>query len=113
MLTAGIGIVNLSDQRVTVTVDIYDSGTSQGTVASVDLAPYDSDVQSIPEGSYGVTFKPEGSGAPATCLFSVKGTARLDFGILNDKITVIQVGQPPKAPGDLFVATSPLCKTKA
>jgi hypothetical protein len=94
-------------------VDVYDSGKSQGTVATLDLGPWDSDTQSIPEGSYGVIFKREGSGVPATCLFSVKGTQKLDFAILTDRITVIQVGQPPKAPDELFLATSPFCGPKA
>jgi hypothetical protein len=73
-LTAGITLLNLSGDRVTVAVDPSDeSSGSHGTVAARHLTPYDLLDQKVPAGVYRIAVTRDGSASePVSCIVDVE-----------------------------------------
>jgi hypothetical protein len=109
-LTAMLKVVNLTDDPVNVSVDIYSEGENQGTVAKADLEPYGSIFQAVPETSYAVTFT-RGTADPITCLMAVVDGSEIDFTLVGTDIMVFDPNVEPTTPADLFVETSALCQS--
>lgn len=107
-LTAKLSVVNLTDEHVNVSVDIFSDGANQGTVAKVDLEPYGSVFQAVPEASYAVTFT-RGTADPVTCLMAVVEGGELGFTLVGTDIMVFDPAVGPTTPDDLFVETSARC----
>jgi hypothetical protein len=107
-LTATVSFVNLTDEPVDVSVDIFSEGENQGTVASLDVEPYGSIFQSVPEASYEVTFT-RAEGDPVTCLMTLADGGELAFTLVGTDIMVFDPKVEVTSPDDLFVETSALC----
>lgn len=109
LLTAPLGVVNLSDSTVSISLDIFDSGEDQGTIAERAIGPYGNLYENVLEAPYAATFTGVGS-EPITCTFDAKSGQEIDFTVVDSDILVSRLGQAPQSADDLFVATSSLCQ---
>jgi hypothetical protein len=107
-LTATVSVVNLTDEAVDVSVDIFSEGENQGTIANLDVEPYGSIFQSVPETTYAVTFT-RGAADPVTCLMTLADGGELAFTLVGTDIMVFDPNVEITDPDDLFVETSALC----
>ena len=107
-LTATMSVVNLTDEPVDISIDIFSEGENQGTVANLDIEPYGSIFQSVPETSYAVTFT-RGASDPVTCFMTLAEAGELAFTVVGTDILVIDPKVEVATPADLFVETSSLC----
>jgi hypothetical protein len=110
LLTAPVGLVNLSDSNVTVSLDIFDSGSDQGTIAKREIDPYGSLFENVLEATYLATFTQAGT-PDKTCTFDAKAGAEVDFTVLNGAVLVSKPAVDPASGADLFIDTSPLCQS--
>jgi hypothetical protein len=110
LLTTTVGIVNLSDSTLSVDLDIYDSGSDQGKIASKEVTSLGSVFQNVLEATYSATFTGV-TADPLKCIFDAKSGSEIDFTAVNGDVLVSVPGVTPANPDDLFVVTSTLCQS--
>jgi hypothetical protein len=109
LLTATLLVVNLTDDEVVATVDLFNEGEKVGTVAELNIEPYGELLQDVPAAAYLVSIT-VGSAAAATCQITLSDGMEIDFAAVGSRITAIQPDAPPAAPEDVFIDTSPICE---
>lgn len=101
---------NLGTASIAIDVALDDGSGSATSVTTETLEAGDLIDQQAFEGDYVITFRrPTGSAKPVLCNVTLKEGDVLSFYPLDDSILVALAGVKPVAPGDIFVATSPVC----
>lgn len=109
LLTATLLVVNLTDEQVVASVDLFNEGEKVGTVAQLDIEPYGELLQDVPAATFLISVAIGASDA-LTCQVTLADGAEIDFAVVGSRVTVTRPDAPPAAPDDLFIESSPLCE---
>jgi hypothetical protein len=111
-LTASITLFDLTDADLSVSVTYLDSGGQTASLGTYLLGSSEQIAHAVPAGTYRLDFRqPAGATTGSSCAIAVKDGAAFTFIAVPGAIAVSRSGFTPKTARDLFIATSPLCRT--
>lgn len=108
LLTSMMSVTNLTDTRVSTSVDLFNEGKKVGTVAKLDIEPYGSLLQNVPAATYLISISVNGA-EPVTCELTIAEQGQIDFAVVGSDVLVTMPDTPPTAADDIFIESSPLC----
>jgi hypothetical protein len=110
-LTAGITLLDLAETAVAVDVSYLDPSSGEPfPVGTYTLEPEEQLSNSVPPGTYELTFHQPASSTGAACTIEVGETDTYVFASLGDAVAVTRAGETPGDATELFIATSSLCR---
>jgi len=111
-LTSSLSVWDLTDADVALTVNFVDPDGGQTTaLGTYTLEASEQFSNGVPPGRYRFDFRdPATSAAGASCTIEVPDQGTVTFTVVPGAVAVTQTGFTPAKAGDLFVATSPVCK---
>jgi hypothetical protein len=108
--TATLTLLDLADRDVAVSVAFIDpAGGQTSPLGTYTLGTTEQQSSAVPPGMYRLAFTGSGAGA-SPCTITIAKGQTFSFVVLNDAVAVSRSGFTPKKAGDLFVATSSLCR---
>jgi hypothetical protein len=111
IMTSSITLVDLADADLAVSVAYVDPGSTK----PFDLGTYklgftEQLTNKVPVGTYRLDFRqPATSKTGPRCTITIADGDAFTFAAIDGAVAITKAGVAPKAAGDLFVATSPLC----
>jgi len=111
-LTSSITLIDLADDDLSVDVSYLDPSSDQSvSLGSYALGATDQMTNQVPPGTYRLVFhQPAGSSNGPICTIEVTDAGGYIFAAIPGAIAISRTGSRPKDAGDLFVATSSLCR---
>jgi hypothetical protein len=113
LFTATLRVFDLADGDLAVDVAFIDpSSPTPESLGTYTVAPSGRQTAAVPPGTYRLEFhQPSASPTGSSCTITVKDGGLYTFIAVPGAIAVSQAGDVPGTAADLFVPTSPLCRT--
>jgi hypothetical protein len=112
VLTSSLSVFDLTDGDLAVTVSYLDpSGGPASALGTYTLGASEQFSNDVPPGRYRFDFRQPATGpSGTTCTIDVPDQGTVTFMAVPGAVAVTRTGFTPLKAGDLFVATSLLCK---